>query len=339
MTEAEGASPGGILRRVEASSVRRPVAGLRRRRRFGGRVGDTALYVLTGGAAAGTLALVGLLAYKVFVQAWPAITTYGLSFLVHQTWDPIHENFGALDFIYGTAVTSFVALLIAAPVSIAIGLYLSELAPRGVRGIVGSLVEMLAAVPSVVIGLWGILVLGPFVQHHLEPALHSAFGFLPIFSGDPQQAGQLPAIIVLTIMIVPISSSISRELFLSVPREIEEGALGLGLTRWEMVRGVVLPYTRGGVVAALVLGLGRAVGEAIAVTQVIGASTGIHVSFFASGDTLASRIASQYQGAVSNLQISSLVYLAAILLVFTLILNVGAQIIVSRFEFQRTGGS
>ncbi len=319
--------------------MRQPADALARRRRFGGRLGDAALYALTGAAAVGTLALVGLLTYKVFAQAWPAISKYGLSFLVHRTWDPIRGNFGALDFIYGTALTSFVALLIAAPVSIAIGLYLSELAPRGVRGIVGSLVEMLAAVPSVVIGLWGILVLGPFVAHHLEPALHSAFGFLPIFNGDPHQAGQLPAIIVLTIMIVPITSSISRELFLSVPREIEEGALGLGLTRWEMVRGVVLPYTRGGVVAAIALGLGRAVGEAIAVTQVIGASSGIHVSFFAAGDTLASRIASEYQGAASNLQISSLVYLAAILLVFTLLINVGAQVIVSRFEFQRTGGS
>src|SRR5919198_4430256 len=161
--------------------------------------------------------------------------------------------------------------------SIAIGLYLSELAPRGVRGIVGALVEMLAAVPSVVLGLWGILVLGPFVQNDLEPVLGSAFGWTPFFRGPHHTQGYLPAMIVLTIMIVPISSSVCRELFLAVPRELKEGALGLGLTRWEMVRGVILPFTRGGVVAAILLGMGRALGEAIAVTKVIGSVTAHHI--------------------------------------------------------------
>jgi phosphate transport system permease protein len=321
---------------MEAGALRSPLAA---RRRLGDRVGDVALLGLTAAAAFGAVALVGLLAYKVFDQAWPAISKYGLGFLVHETWDPIHDRFGALDLIYGTALTSFVAVLIAAPLSIAIGLYLSELAPRGVRGAVGSLVEMLAAVPSVVLGLWGILVMGPFLQKHVEPWLHSALGFLPFFRGDPSSSGVLPAIVVLTIMVVPITSSISRELFLSVPAELEEGALALGLTRWEMVRGVVLPYTRAGVVAAVILGLGRALGEAIAVTQVIGGATAHHISFFATGDTLASRIASQYQGAITKLQISSLVYLAAILLVFTLITNVAAQWVIGRFEFQRTGAS
>ena len=278
------------------------------------------------------IALVGLLVYKVFAQAWPAITRFGLGFLVHGTWDPVKGTFGALDFIYGTALTSFLAVLIAGPISIAIGLYLSELAPRGVRGIVGSLVEMLAALPSVVIGLWGILVLGPFVANHLEPGLKSALGFLPFFRGDSSPAGYLPAVIVLTIMVVPITSSIARELFLSVPRDLEEGALALGLTRWEMVKGVVLPYTRAGVVAAVILGLGRALGEAIAVTQVIGAGNGFHLSLFHTGDTLASRIAATYQGATSNIETTSLVYLAAILLVIALVTNVAARTIVNRFE-------
>jgi phosphate transport system permease protein len=200
------------------------------------------------------------------------------------------------------------------------------------------MVELLASIPSVVLGLWGILVMGPFVKNHLEPWLGSALGFLPLFRGKMSLVGLLPATIVLTIMIVPIVASISRELFLSVPTELEEGALALGMTRWEMVRGVVLPYARPGIAAAVILGFGRAVGEAIAVTQVIGNTLGIHVSLFATGDTLASRIAQQYQGATTKIQISSIFYLAAILLVISLVVNVLAQLIVHRFEFQRTGG-
>jgi len=194
---------------------------------------------------------------------------------------------------------------------------------------------MLAAVPSVIIGLWGILVLGPFVQKTLGPFLGSFLGWTPFFRGEHHTGGLLPAMIVLTIMIVPISSAICRELFLTVPQELKEGAFGLGLTRWEMVRGVVLPYTRGGVVAAILLGLGRALGEAIAVTQVIGSAQGIHLSFFALGDTLASRIAAQYQGALTSLAVSSLAYLALILLIFTLVVNVSAQVIVKRFELKQ----
>jgi phosphate transport system permease protein len=224
-------------------------------------------------------------------------------------------------------------VLIAAPLAISIALFLTELAPPAVRGVVGSLVEMLAAVPSVVLGLWGIFVLGPFVRDHFDPWLQSWFGWIPLFSGTPQQVGMLPAILILTIMIVPITASVTRELFKAVPPELKEGAYGLGLTRWEMIRGVVLPYTRGGVVAAVLLGMGRAVGEAIAVTQVIGGFTGIPTSLFQPGDTLASRIAAQYQGA------ASIVYLALILLVFALLTNVGALIIVHRFERQRTGAA
>lgn len=302
----------------------------RSRRRLGDRVGDTGFTWLTAGAALGAVALVGLLAYKVFDQAAPSIARFGLGFLTSQRWDAVAGKFGALDFIYGTLVSSFVALLLAAPLAIAIGLFLTELAPPFLRAPVGALVEVLAGIPSVVIGLWGILVLGPFVQSDLEPALGSALGWIPLFAGRHSPAGLLPAIIVLTIMIVPIVSSISRELFARVPRELQEGAFALGSTHWEMVRGVMLPYARPGLVAAMILGLGRAVGEAIAVTQVIGGATGIHASLFAPADTLASRIASQYQGAVSNLQVSSLAYLAAILLVISLISNVGAQLIVRR---------
>ena len=309
------------------------------RRRVSDRLGDWSLYGVTAAAALAAVVLVALLAYKLVDQARPAISKFGLGFISSRAWDPVKNHFGALDFIFGTLYTSVLALLIAAPLSIAIALFLSELAPRGVRGIVGGLVEMLAAIPSVVIGLWGIFVLGPFLEGHLNPFLHRTLGWTPFFHGDARTlTGLLPAALVLAIMVIPISASIARELFLSVPSELEDGALALGLTRWEMVRGVVLPYTRGGVVAAIILGFGRAVGEAIAVTQVIGGVLGIHLSLFAGGDTLASRIAAQYQGAASKLQISSLVYLAVILLAISLVVNLIAQLIVRRFEFQRTGG-
>jgi phosphate transport system permease protein len=206
------------------------------------------------------------------------------------------------------------------------------------RVIVGALVELLAAIPSVVLGLWGILVLGPFVATHIEPSLHRWLGFLPIFSGKPSSSGLFVASLVLAIMVVPIVASICRELFLSVPTELEEAALALGSTRWEMVRGVVLSSSKAGIGAAVILGLGRAIGEAIAVTQVIGAgNSGIHASVFATGDTLASRIAGQFIGATSKLQIASLFYLAGILLVIGLLTNLLAQVIVRRFESQRVG--
>jgi len=194
---------------------------------------------------------------------------------------------------------------------------------------------MLAAVPSVVLGLWGILVLGPFCANHIEPWLGRWFGWIPLFSGDPSSSGVFVAGLILAIMVVPIVASICRELFLAVPSELEDGALALGATRWEVVRGVVLSSSKPGIGAALILGLGRALGEAIAVTQVIGSATAINVSLFAPGDTLASRIAAQFQGAVTKLQISSLFYLAAILLVIGLVTNLIAQVIVRRFDVQR----
>ena len=310
-----------------------PLAGSGRR--LSDRIGDAGLRVVTGLAALGALVLIGLLVYKVFEGAWPAIQEFGLSFLTTQTWNPVTGQFGALAFIFGTVMTALGALLVAAPISIAIGLFLSELAPRSVRGVVGTLVELLAAIPSVVLGLWGILVLGPFVKNTLGPFLGSILGWTPFFQGTVQVSSYLSAVIVLSIMITPIASSISRELFLQVPRDVKEGALGLGLTRWEMVRGVMLPFARGGLVAALLLGTGRAIGEAIAVTQVIGNTANITLNLFSTGDTLASRIAAQYQGAVSNIQIASLFYLAAILLVISLITNVIAQWIVMRFAHQR----
>jgi phosphate transport system permease protein len=306
-------------------------------RRLRDRLGDRLLLGLTSLAALVAIAIMVAIAYKVVRGADLSFSTFGLGFLTGTTWNTTKGVFGAGTLLFGTAITSLIALLVGGPLAIAIALFLSELAPRGVRGVVGALVEMLAAIPSVVLGLWGILVLGPFVARHLEPGLHRWFGFLPIFGESSTGSDVFVAGLILAIMIVPIVASICRELFLSIPRELEEGALALGATRWETVRGVVLSGSRPGIAAALILGLGRALGEAIAVTQVIGSATAIHVSFFQPGDTLASRIAAQFQGAFSKLQTSSLFYLAAILLVIGLVTNLVALLIVRRFETQRSG--
>ena len=298
-------------------------------------LGDTLFRGVALASSLGSAFLLGWIAYKVLDLAWPSIEHFGLSFVWTEAWDPVTEQFGALTFIYGTALTSAIALVIAVPVSIGIALFLTEIAPRRLATPIATLVELLAAIPSVVLGLWGILVFGPWVAQHLEPFLQDHFGFLPIFSGSPSQAGILPAALVLTIMIVPITSAICRELFLRVPRDLTDGALALGSTRWESIRGVTLAYAAPGIAAAVLLGLGRAFGEAIAVTQVIGGGNSIQVSWFATGDTLASRIASQYQGATSQLQAGSILYLAAILMAISLVTNVAAQLIVRRFEKAR----
>jgi len=324
---------------VEAASVPRP-DGLPSTRGVGDRIGDWVLHGLTAVASFVGLAIVAAIVWRVADGAWPAIKVFHLGFLWHNEFDPVTNRFGARDLIIGTLVTSFGAVFLAAPLSIAIGLFLSELAPPSVRGPVGTLIEMLAAVPSVVVGLWGIYVLAPFTAQHLQPFFGSALGWIPIFAHgqDKVESTVFTAILVLTIMIIPITSSICRELFVSVPSELEEAAIGLGATRWEMVRSVVIPSVRGGVVAAVVLGLGRALGEAIAVSQVIGNFIPLKLSIFEPGDTLASRIANQYQGAVSNLQVASLIYLALILLVITFVTNLAAQRVIKRFDFQRTGG-
>jgi phosphate transport system permease protein len=299
------------------------------------RLGDVIFRGVAVAAAAAATALLGLIAYKVIRQAWPAIDHFGLSFVWTEAWDPVKDNYGALTFVYGTAVTSIIALLLATPISIAIALFLTEIAPRRIAAPIATMVELLAAIPSVVLGLWGILVFGPWIARHLEPWLQDALGFIPLFDGTFCQAGMLPAAFVLTIMIVPTTSAICRELFARTPKDLMDGALAVGSTRWEAIRSVMFAYAAPGIAAAVLLGLGRAFGEAIAVAQVIGGSDHINTSLFAPADTLGSRIASQYQGATTPLQQGSLLYLGAILMVISLATNVAAQFIVRRFERQR----
>jgi phosphate transport system permease protein len=316
---------------VEASGI--PALGpraLRAQRGLGDRIGDPLLKWLSALAALIAVAVVGGIVYEVFHLAWPAITKFGLGFITTDDWNPVTNRFGAASFIYDTVITSAVAVVIAAPLSIAIALYLTELAPRRLRRPVATLVDMLAAIPSVILGLWGILVLGPFMHDTIEPALNSVLGFVPLFSGDPSAFGVLTAAMILTIMATPIITSVTREVFETVPGDLKEGSYALGATRWEMVRQVVLPYSRAGIVGAVILGLSRAIGEAIAVAQVIGGATGIHASLFATGDTLAARIASQFQGTSTALQKASLAYLGVILLIFSIAVNVIARIIVER---------
>jgi phosphate transport system permease protein len=292
------------------------------------RISDLSLHALTFAGVALVVALLAGIVWKVVDLARPAISSDGLGFITSTQWNPVTNRYGGWDFLLGTVISSLGALLLAGPVAVGIAIYLTELSPRRVRQPLAIMVELLAAIPSVVLGLWGILVLGPFVHLHLEPWLNSALGWIPLFSGSPSPLGLLPAIIVLALMMLPIITSISREVLLTAPRDMRDGALALGVTRWEMIRGIVLPYAKPGIAAAMMLGLARALGEAIAVTQVIGSATGYH-GLYGVTDTLGSRVASQFQGATSNQQIAALAYLSVMLLVIALVVNVSARVIVA----------
>jgi phosphate transport system permease protein len=299
------------------------------------RIGEPVLRGLTTAAGVIAIGLLIWIAETVFNDASPAISRFGLGFITSQEWNPVTNHFGALDFVYGTLVSSLIALLIATPTAIAISIYLTELAPRAVRRPVAILVELLAAIPSVILGLWGIIILGPFLGNHFEPFLHSFLGWIPLFSGSPSPYGMLNAALILTIMALPIVTAITREVFQTTPSELKEAAYALGATRWEMIRTVVLPVSRPGMVGAVILGLGRALGEAIAVTQVIGNATQIKASLFAPAGTLAGQVASEYQSANPGLGQASLIYLAAILLVISVVVNIVARLIVRRGAIQR----
>ena len=312
---------------TETPTVHVPLSG---RRRW--RVGDLALQAVAGLAALGLAVLMVLLVVEVVRQAKPSIQEFGSGFLTSSVWNTVKDTYGAADLIFGTLVTALVALLIAVPLAIAIGLFLSELAPRVLRTPVGTMVELLAAIPSVVLGLWGILILGPFLSEHVEPLMIAHLGFIPFLDGYPSPVGLLPACLILTLMVVPIVASISRELFTSVPGDLKHGAMALGSTRWEMVRGVAIPQVSGGLVAAVMLGFGRAVGEAIAVAQVIGGSLTRPREHLRPCRHHGQPAGGAVPGTATSLQKASLAYLAVILLVISLITNLVAQVIVRRTQ-------
>ena len=316
-----------------ATSAPSPVPrakGLGARARLSDRVGEPALRALCAGAGIVAVGLLVWIIETVFDHAGTAVSTFGLGFLTDSTWNPVTNHFGAASLIYGTFVSSVLALLIATPLAIFIAIYLTELAPQVIRRPVTILVELLAAIPSVILGLWGIIILGPFLSNHLEPFLHGFLSWIPLFSGSYSQLGMLNAALILTIMALPIVTTITREVFATTPADLKESAYALGATRWEMIRMTVLPIARPGIVGAVILGLGRALGEAIAVTQVIGNANQIHASLFQPAGTLASWIANGYQSANPGLEQSSLIYLAGILLVIAVIVNLAARLLVRR---------
>jgi phosphate transport system permease protein len=296
------------------------------------RIGDVSLRLICLGAAILAAIVLILIAKEVIEGAQPAISKYGFSFITSHEWAPPLKQFGAEGLIVGTLITSAMALVIGAPVAISIGIFLALLAPTGVRNVISPLVEMLAAIPSVILGFWGLIILGPFLVSTVEPFLHDTLGFIPLF-GEPQTTGAsiFNAGLILTIMVIPIIAAVTRDLFMAVPRELLDGAAALGSTRWEVIRGVVLPSTLSGIIAACLLGLGRALGEAIAVSQVIGGGTESHLSLFKNGGTLASIIALQFPSAVSAIHTSALYYVAALLLVIGVSANLLAGWVGVRF--------
>jgi phosphate transport system permease protein len=269
-----------------------------------------------------------LILFELVSQSRLSMSKFGFSFLVKQIWDPVAEDFGALPFVYGTIVSSLLGLLIAVPLSVGTALFLTELCPRWLRSTLSLLVELLAAIPSVIYGLWGIFVLAPFLRVHLQPFLAKYFGWTGLFSGPKYGWGMLAAGIIIAIMILPIIASITREVVTAVPRVQREAALALGATKWEMLRMAVLRNARPGIFGAVILGLGRAIGETMAVTMVIGNRPEIAKSLFAPGYTLASVIANEFTEAVGNVYLSALMEMALVLFVITLIVNALAGLLV-----------
>lgn len=270
------------------------------------------------------------MAIEMWTAARPSIEHSGWRFIVGRDWDPVRDSFGALPFIYGTVVSSLLALCISVPISLGVAIFLTELAPTWLRAPVSFLVELLAAVPSVIYGLWGIFALAPFLRNHLEPFLGKTLGFLPLFQGPHQGFGMLAGGIILAIMITPTISSVSREVLRAVPDTLREGALALGSTRWEALRFAILPYARSGIIGAVILGLGRALGETMAITMVIGNRADISTSLFAPGYTMASVIANEFTEATGDVYLGALAEIGLLLFAVTLILNIVARLLVWR---------
>lgn len=277
-------------------------------------------------------ALLVLIAISIFVAAWPALSQFGLSFLTSSKWDVPAGKFGAAPAIFGTVVSSAIALILATPLAIGVSIFLSEIAPKWLRQPVAFLVDLLAAIPSVVYGLWGIFVLIPMLRDPVAPFLRDTLhlGKTPLFSGPNYGYSMLAAGIILAIMILPFISAVTREVLVAVPRSQRDAALALGATRWEMIRDAVIPYARSGIIGGIILGLGRALGETMAVTMVIGNRPEISASLFAPGYTMASLIANQFSEATNDLHVSALMAVGAVLFGVTLIVNALARWLVWR---------
>jgi phosphate transport system permease protein len=314
---------------TERETVPQIVEPRKERRSRGENPGDRLFRLFTFALAGLIVVLVGLLLGTMIHQAWPAIREFGFGFFVGSRWNPVVGLYGAWPAIAGTLVTSALALIIAVPVGILAAIFLAELAPRWIAGPLSFVIELLAAIPSVVIGLWGLFVLVPWIRP-LERWLGDNLGFVPLFHGAPIGIGVFAAGFVLAVMVLPILTAVSRDVLRAVPRTQREAMLALGATRWEMITRSVLPYGRSGLVGAVILGLGRALGETLAVTMVIGNTYQIKESLFAPGVTLASLIASQFREADTKMYLSAIIYAAVVLFIITMLVNIAARLLVWR---------
>jgi len=301
---------------------------------------DNAFRLLTLAAAWMVLILLGGVIAALVVGSVPAIRAFGLNFLSTETWNPVTEQFGAMAPVYGTIVTSLVAMVIAVPSALGIAIFLTELCPYALRRPIGIAIELLAGIPSIIYGIWGLFVLAPFLQEHVQPGLIAAFANVPVFSalfaGPPYGIGVLTAGVILAVMVLPIVSSISRDVFETVPAVLKEAAYGVGCTTWEVVRSVVIPYTRVGLIGGVMLGLGRALGETMAVTFVIGNAHKISPSLLSPGTTISATIANEFTEAVGDLYTSALIELGLILFVITFFILATSRYLLMRLH-QREG--
>jgi phosphate transport system permease protein len=299
-------------------------------------LGDAIYRHLTRTAAITVLVILGGIIISLVDGSWLALRTFGLNFLLVDTWNPVTEKFGANAPIYGTLVTSFIAMLIAIPVGLFIALFLTELCPLWLRRPIGIAIELLAGIPSIIYGIWGLFVFAPFLQQYVQPFLIDVLGEIPLlstlFAGPPYGIGILTAGLILAIMVLPFITSISRDVFTAVPPVLKEAAYGLGCTTWEVVRYVVLPYARVGVIGGVMLGLGRALGETMAVTFVIGNAHRISGSLLAPGTTISATIANEFTEAVGDLYTSALIALGLILFVITFIVLAAARYMLMRLN-------
>jgi phosphate transport system permease protein len=303
-------------------------------RRF--RLGDNTFRIMTQCSAIAVLVLLAGVMLSLVIGSLPAWRAFGLGFFASQSWNPVTEKFGALPAVYGTLVTSFIAMLIGVPVSLGIAIFLTEICPERLRRPIGIAVELLAGIPSIIYGIWGLFVFAPWFQVHVQPLFIDGFANIPLlnqlFAGPPYGIGMLTAGLILAIMVLPFITSITREVFETVPPVLKEAAYGIGCTRWEVMRRVVIPYTRVGIIGGVMLGLGRALGETMAVTFVIGNAHRIVPSILAPGTTISATIANEFTEAVGDLYTSSLVALGLILFFITFIVLAAARMMLMRIE-------